>query len=156
VSILKDFPASDSGSSILPNLLAGGRQEIGLTFRALAGFSGKSGDNVEVCAARLEWTDPESGGRMETRLSLQLPVLGMADWDALPINAGVVESMALLRVARAKREAMRCIDLGDEAGVAAALAKAGSALAGLAESPRLASERVSMASLQRDLDEGSS
>ncbi|MEI8093890.1 MAG: macro domain-containing protein [Spirochaetales bacterium] len=154
VGILNDFPVSQAGTPVLPNLVAGARQTIGFSLRALSSFAGKPGDDLEACVFQLAWSDPESGERREARLSVRLPVVSVASFDALPADPVAAEALALLRSARAKREAMTSVDAQDEAAIRAALARARGFLGGLADSPALEKENASLDSLEKDLVEG--
>jgi Ca-activated chloride channel family protein len=151
VSILNDFPASGAGTSVLPNLNLGTRQEIGVSIRTMEGFAVRPGDEAEALSVRLEWIDPEDGVRRELRLAVRLRVLEERDFDALPADPGVAETAALLRTARAKREAMAALDRGDEAGIASEMGRIRSILQGVPATARTERERVSLASLEEDL-----
>ncbi len=151
VSILNDFPASGAGTSVLPNLVFGSRQDIVLSIRTMEEFAATPGSLAEVLAARLEWTDPEDGIRRELRLAIQLPILEEHDFDGLSQDRSVAESAALLRIARSKREAMAALDRGDNAGIAAAMDRIRALLEALPASARTEQERLSLASLEEDL-----
>ncbi|HRY79931.1 MAG TPA: macro domain-containing protein, partial [Spirochaetia bacterium] len=150
VSVLNDLPSSNTGSLVLPNLVAGGRQEIGLTVRALPGLTARPGEETELLAVRLEWTDPETGERREMRQAARVRAVEDRDFEALPADPAAVETLALLRTARAKREALNAVDRGDEAGIALAMDHIRAILAGTPPTERTEREKISLASLEED------
>lgn len=150
VSVLNDLRPSGTGSLELPNLVAGGRQEIGLTVRALPGLTARPGQEAELLTVRLEWTDPETGERREMRQATRVRAVEERDFEALPADPGAEETLALLRTARAKREALAAVDRGDEAGISSAMDLIRSILDGIPATARTERERISLASLEED------
>jgi Ca-activated chloride channel family protein len=154
VGILNEFPVSASGAPQLPNLVAGARPTVGFTLRALTSLSARPGDEVEVCVVQVAWNDAETGERLEVRHSVRLPIVTAAGFEALSVDPVAAEKVALLRSARAKREAMLSVDQGDLDGISQALARAWGFLKGLPNSPALEKEQTSLSSLEKDLAEG--
>ena len=151
VSVLNDLPSSNTGSLVLPNLVAGGRLEIGLAMRALPGLSARPGEETDLLSVRLEWTDPESEERQEIRGAVRARVVEERDFETLLPDPGVEETLVLLRTARAKREALAAVDRGDKAGIAAAMDRIRTILAGTPATDRTEREKISLASLEEDL-----
>lgn len=151
VSVLNGFRPSGTGSLELPNLIAGGRQEIGLTVRALPGLPARPGEETELLAVRLEWTDPGTGERREIRQVARVRVVEERDFEVLPPDPGAAETLALLRAARAKRDALDAVDRGDESGISAAMDQIRIILQDSPATARTEREKVSLASLEEDL-----
>ncbi len=106
--VLNDLEKNAHGRLMLSNLVAG--IPITVVVRLNVPPFGPTGD---LCRFRLAWDDPKGGGRQSRRVSLTLPAVPAEQWACLPDDHAVLEQVALLMAARAKKEATQALDRGD-------------------------------------------
>jgi len=112
------------------------------------------GATGDLCRFLLAWDDPKGGGRRSHRVSLTLPAVPAEQWDCLPDDHAVLEQVALLMAARAKKEATRALDRGDLAGTRSHLAEARMFAASAPPSLGTTLEMDEIAKLETELDGG--
>ncbi|MBB5235584.1 vWA domain-containing protein [Deinococcus budaensis] len=110
--VLNDLQRNDLGRYQLPNLIAGQPLEVVLTLHVPA--QPEQAD-LGVTRVRLAWTGRD-GIRRKVRAQLNLPVLAPEAYARVPENAQVALALELQRNARAKRDAVSCLDMGDVQG----------------------------------------
>ncbi len=108
-------------------------------------------DEAETCRFRLEWDAPEGGARRSASASLALPAVPSAEWEAMAVDPGVAEQVALLMAARAKKEAVAAYDRGDLDCTLAGVAFAARVMREMPMSPTVARELGEIDQLQADL-----
>ncbi len=147
--LLNDLEKNEYGRLMLPNLVAG--IPISVVVRLNVPPLGATGD---LCHFRLAWDDPKRGGRQSHRVSLTLPAIPAEQWACLPDDHAVLEQVALLMSARAKKEATQALDRGDIAGTRAFVAEARMLTACAAESPTTLQELEEIDKLETELAAG--
>ena len=115
LEVLNDLTLNHLGRYQLANLVEG--QPVQLVARLQLTAPEGQGALIGVTRVRLAWTGLD-GVRRRVRTQLDLPVLGQAEYDALPEDAEVVEAASLLTMAQRQRLAVRAMDAGDRAGAA--------------------------------------
>jgi len=147
--VLNDLEKNEFGRLMLSNLVAG--IPISVVVRLNVPPLCTTGD---LCRFRLAWDDPKGGSRQSHRVSLTLPAVPAEQWDCLPDDHAVLEQVALLMAARAKKEATQALDRGDIAGTQGFLAHAMMLTASAPASPMTAQELEEIAKLETELDGG--
>ena len=147
--VLNDLEKNGRGRLMLSNLIAG--IPISVVVRLNVPPFGSTGD---LCHFRLAWDDPKGGPRQSHRVSLSLPAVPAEQWGCLPDDHAVLEQVALLMAARAKKEAIQALDRGDMAGTRACLADAMFLTASAPLTMGTAHELDEIAKLETELDGG--
>lgn len=147
--VLNDLEKDRSGRLMLANLVSG--IPISLVVRLSVPPFGATGD---LCHFDLAWDDPKGGSRQSHRVSLALPAVPAEQWDCLPDDHAVLEQVALLMAARAKKEATQALDRGDFAGTRSSVAAARGYTSSLPLTMATAHELNEIAKLETELDGG--
>jgi Ca-activated chloride channel family protein len=147
--VLNDLEKNKNGRLMLSNLIAG--IPILVAVRLNVPPFGATGD---LCRFRLAWDDPKGGGRQSHRASLTLPAVPAEQWDCLPDDHAVLEQVALLMAARAKKEAAQALDRGDMAGTRSFIGDARMYTMSAPMSMGTTQELEEIAKLETVLDEG--
>lgn len=147
--VLNEYDRLPTGRYKLPNLVAGMPvyTVVRLTVPARTG-------ETEVARFRVAWDAPGVAGRQVATVALRLPAVDGAAWDTLAPDVTVEEQVALLRIARAKREASRRSHLGDLAGARLCVAESRELVDAARPSPLMAAEAMDLADVERLLSEG--
>jgi Ca-activated chloride channel family protein len=147
--VLNDLDRLPGGYLKLPNLVSGMTLFvlIRLTVAPAAG-------EREVCRFRLAWNAPKQALPQELTASLCLPAVDAAVWESLAENLEVRERVALLLIARCKKAAARCSELGDNEGAAQHLAEARKILASAPPTEEMRREEEALAEIEEYLKEG--
>ena len=106
--VLNEFEKSEDGQLKLPNLIAG--LPVLVVLRLNVPPMQSAGN---LCRFRLSWISPQTSQKEETTVSLQLPTVTASAWDTLAANVEVQEQVALMLIARLKKEATRQLEQGD-------------------------------------------
>ncbi|KKJ01436.1 macro domain-containing protein [Prochlorothrix hollandica] len=97
-----DFKTLATGDYSLPNLIA----ESPFTAALRLQIPIQTGEPLDWLAqVKLTWNDVETGAELTTVITLALPWVSQGEWEALPFNGEVQQEVAVLTVARAKKEA---------------------------------------------------
>jgi Ca-activated chloride channel family protein len=105
--VLNDLEAAEGGLK-LPNLVAGMPTDI------LVRLAVPPQTHARVlCLMRLAWDEPKVKQRRELAAELQVGVVPKTAWDAQPANPEVAEKVALLLVARLKKQATQALEHGN-------------------------------------------
>lgn len=107
-----DFKTGPEGEYQLPNLVAA--NPFTAVFRIQVPVQ-SSNPVAWVVKVHLAWDDVETGDRHHTTATLALPWVSQAELAALPFNETVQQEVAILTVARAKKEAAEQAKQGDYA-----------------------------------------
>ncbi len=105
--VLNDLEVEANGHFKLPNLVYASPLDVVLRLKVPA-----LNEAVALCHVHLTWTDTEQQTQT-LQATLQLPVVTHEQLEALPRNADVLQQVALMMAARAKKEAVRLVDRGD-------------------------------------------
>jgi Ca-activated chloride channel family protein len=108
VEVLNDLSRNALGRLMLPNLVVGMPVPVVVRLKVPAARG-----EAEVCRFRLAWDDPRAGDRRSVYGAIALGSCPSAKWDSLPGHPAVVEQVAMLMAARAKKEAIAAYDRGD-------------------------------------------
>jgi Ca-activated chloride channel homolog len=109
--VLNDLDRGPDGEHLLPNLVAG--LPVSVVVRVTIPPRLEPSD---VCRFRLAWDAPGQTNRQELVAELRLPAVTGPAWESLASDVNVQEQVALLMIARAKKEATRQLELGDRIG----------------------------------------
>ena len=147
--VLNEYDVLPTGRYKLPNLVAGMpvHTVVRLTVPPRTG-------ETEICRFRVAWEAPGVAERQVTTVLLELPSVDGDTWDKLAPDVTVEEQVALLRVARAKREATRCSERGDLAGTRAFLEESRGVLMAARSTPTIQAEALDLAAVEALLEEG--
>ena len=145
--VLNDLDRNALGRLMLPNLIVAMPIPVVVRLRVPA-WNGEG----EVLRVRLAWDDARVGERRVVHASLTLPSRPSSDWEALVPDAAVVEHVAILMAARAKKEAIAAYDLGDIVQTKAYMAASHEIMASTQPSPEVLNELELIAKLQADLE----
>ena len=110
VDVLNDFELTETGRYRLPSLLAGSPLEIVVQLRVGAQVMG---DNLRLLDLRLGFTPQGANSAEVFKCAHSVDFVDEHTWERLSANNDVVKSVQFLMNARARREAMAHIDLGD-------------------------------------------
>ena len=148
--VLNDFePAKDGGGLMLPNLVAG--MPVLAVVRLNVPPTSQAG---EVCRVRVSWVGPKQTERQEHFATLSLPSVPATVFDTLPVALEVQERAALLLMARLKKKATVCSELGDLLGTNLCLNDARHILLSAPPSPEVLKEADAFALIEADLADG--
>ena len=114
--ILNDFVKLPDASWQLPNLIGGLTTKVVLRFTLPAMPA-----ETEVLRFELSWDKPGQSTRQSLELGLTLPAITAEDCGKLAEDVNVAEHVAVLQIARLKREAMTHLDRHDIQGTEIAL-----------------------------------
>jgi Ca-activated chloride channel family protein len=149
--VLNDLDRMPTGAFQLPNLIAG--MPILVVVRLIVPpLSGEG----EVCRFRLAWNAPGQPQRQERTVPLRLPAVSAAAWEKMAPTAEVEERAALLRMARCKKEATRCLEQGDREGAVRWLKEARQVLEQAPATPEIGREAQALAWIEEHFASGSS
>jgi Ca-activated chloride channel family protein len=149
--VLNDLDRASSGRLMLPNLVAGMPVPVVVRLQVppLAHIA-------EVCRFRLAWDVPGEAGRRTLQASLDLPVVPEAAWRMLAPDRVVQERVALLLIARAKRQASAALEQGDRDGAMRWLQDAREIVAAAPAGPEIPLEEQALAEIAASLAAGES
>ncbi len=108
LDVLNDFLKNDDGTYQLPNLIGGMTTNV-LVRLTVEPHTGE----IEVATFILSWTDPKQPGRLTKEVTLRLPAVSTDAYMKLAEDVTVADQVAVLQIARLKREAMAHMDRGD-------------------------------------------
>jgi len=141
VDQLNDFKLTETGRYQLPNLSAGLQLDVVVQLKVPAHAEGET---IRLLDLRLGYMRPDADSAEVIRLGHDLEFASTAQVDRLPQNQEVIKAVRFLMNARARHEAMFCLDVGDFTGADLALASAVSstrlACASMANSPAVMEE----------------
>lgn len=147
--VLNDYPVTQFGRLMLPNLIAG--RAVTTIVRLKAQATGALQDLLHV---RVAWDDSRTAARHEYRSSLRLPSVTAGEFESLPSNSEVLEAVALLLAAREKLEYMRHLDSGDFASARLSSGRARNLVQAAAYSPAAGVELDNLTGLDEALSSG--
>jgi len=116
--VLNDLEVDSKGRFKLPNLVIGNPIDVVVRLKVP-----KLATAAELCDFHLTWLDTEKQPQ-ELRAVLQLPCVGLAEFETLPFNLEVQQQTALMMTARAKKEAINHLDRGDRTAASQVLQQA--------------------------------
>ena len=111
--LLNDFDLTETGRYRLPNLQSGSPQEIVVQLKV---SPQAAGTKMRLLDLKLGFTPQDARAADVVREVHEIEFASKYEVEALPINYEVVKAVQFLMNARAKREAMSRIDLGDYSG----------------------------------------
>ena len=120
--MLNDFELNETGRYRLPNLQAGSPLEVVARLRVPAAPAGTRRHLLDL---KLGYTPQELRAAEVLRLAYEVEFAPEAEAVALPANDDVTRAVLFLMNARARREAIRQMDVGDFAGAQASIRAAG-------------------------------
>ncbi|HEX8098290.1 MAG TPA: VWA domain-containing protein, partial [Pyrinomonadaceae bacterium] len=136
--VLNDFELGETGRYKLPNLQAGSHVDVVLQLRVPAQ---QAGTRLRLLDLRLGYTPQEMKSAEVLKQSLEVEFDEESAVERLPANHEVAKALQLLMNARARREAVRRMDVGDYAGaiasVSATFQASRAAFAPMAASPEV-------------------
>ena len=147
--ILNDLDRLPTGRLKLPNLVSG--MPIIVVVRLNVP---PAREERELCRFRLAWNAPKQPERGQMRVSLRLPSVDAATWEALAPALEVRERAALLLMARYKKQATRCLEREDRDGAVRALQEAKGILASAPDTPEMRREAHALAEIEGYLTGG--
>lgn len=110
---LNDFELTDTGRYRLPNLQAGTPLEIVVQLKVSAQTAGTK---MRLLDLKLGFTPQDARAAEVVKAVHEIEFASKYEVEALPINYDVVKAVQFLMNARAKREAMNRLDMGDFSG----------------------------------------
>jgi Ca-activated chloride channel homolog len=122
--LLNDFELTETGRYRLPNLSAGSPLEIVVQLRVSAQ---EVETEMRLLDLRLGFTPQDARSAEVLKQALTVEFVDQKQVEALPIEHNVVRAVQFLMNARARREAMKRMDVGDVVGARSILACAVSA-----------------------------
>ncbi len=147
--VLNDLERDAEGRIILPNLKAGSAIEVVVRLKA---DTRSAGTEVELAHFEMMFIDQQTNERNLVTALLTRRVETQSVVDAQPVEPAVVEAVALMMNARARKEMMEHLDRGDRAGARRHLDEAidinDIAFCFAAQSPRLRQERQELEELK--------
>jgi Ca-activated chloride channel family protein len=117
--VLNDFETDAEGRYMLPNLQAGSPLDVVVRLRVSAG---PEGGHRELATFELSFVGQESKLPETVATAFAADFAAAGAVASMPVNTAVVEAVALLMNARARREAMRRMDERDFEGAQFCLA----------------------------------
>ena len=108
--VLNDFDLTETGRYQLPNLQAGTPFELVVQLKA---SPQKPGTEIRLLDLRLGFTRQDARAAEVLKQAHEVLFVSRKEFEILPTNYEVVRAVQFLMNARAKREAMNRIDLGD-------------------------------------------
>jgi Ca-activated chloride channel family protein len=147
VEVLNDLDRNAHGRLKLPNLVVGMPIPVVVRLKVPA-----TPGEAEVCRFRLAWDDSTGGERKSVYSTIVMRSCPSTTWDALPGDPSVVEQVAMLMAARAKKEAIAAYDRGDMVSTAECVVMARAYMEATPTSTEVAHELGEIAKLQADLD----
>ena len=109
VEVLNDFEDTETGRYKLPNLQSGNPIEIVARLKVPAQAAGTK---LRLADVRLGYTRQDATSRDVVKEFLEVEFAHADEVEGLPSNPNVVAAVALLNNARARREAVKCLDAG--------------------------------------------
>ncbi len=109
VEILNDFEDTETGRYKLPNLQAGNPFEVVARLKVPAQAAGTK---LRLADVRLGYTRQDATSGEVVKEFLEVEFAHADEVEGLPSNPDVVAAVELLNNARARREAVRCMDAG--------------------------------------------
>ncbi len=149
VEVFNDLDRLPTGRLKLPNLVAG--MPILVLVRLSIPPTPEGG---ELCRFRLAWNSPRQPGRQRVTVPLSLPAVGLEKWQTLDSSLEVRERVALLLLARLKKEATACLEHGDRDRAAQKLNEANQILAAAPETAEKNEEAQALDKIGHLLESG--
>jgi Ca-activated chloride channel homolog len=110
VETLNDFEDTETGRYKLPNLQSGNPLEVVARLKVPAQAVGTK---LRLADVRLGYTRQDATSGEVVKEFLEVEFAHADEVEGLPSNPDVVAAVALLNNARARREAVRCLDAGE-------------------------------------------
>lgn len=163
LDVLNDAPRNEKGQWVLPNLLHGATLEILVKLELPAVASSQTLETqtletqtletqtLEVLRVRLEYSPAVGGVPVVQREAISLLAVEDAAYREQKSDPRVLESLALLEVARAKAEVVAMLDRGQDAAIPAYVQQYSTLLAAAPATPKIAQEIAALEGLNRDL-----
>ena len=111
--LLNDFELTETGRYRLPNMQAGSPLEIVVQLKVSAQAAGTK---MRLLDLKLGFTPQDARAAEVVREVHEIEFASKYEVETLPVNYDVVKAVQFLMNARAKREAMNRIDMGDYSG----------------------------------------
>ncbi len=150
--LLNDFELTETGRYRLPNLQAGAPLEIVVQLRVGAH---EVGAQLRLLDLRLGFMSQDARAAEVLKQAHTVEFENQKQVEALPVDYNVVKAVQFLMNARARREAMNRIDLGDFIGARATLTNAVSSTrmtcAPIGNTPSVMEECASLEATERSL-----
>lgn len=134
--LLNDFELTETGRYQLPNMQAGAPLDVLVRLRVPAQAAGTKSRLLDL---KLGYTPQELRAAEVLRVACELEFAPEAMVNELPVNEDVTRAVQFLMNARARREAIRHMDVGDYVQAQAALGRASHATMTLGQSAPVAS-----------------
>jgi len=147
--VLNDLDRLPSGRLKLPNLVSG--MPIIVVIRLNVP---PAREERELCRFRLAWNAPKQPERRKMGVSLRLPSVDAATWEALAPALEVRERASLLLMARYKKQATLCLEREDLDGAVHALQEAKQVLASAPDTLQTRREAQALAEIEEHLTSG--
>ncbi len=147
--VLNDLDRLPTGRLKLPSLIAGMPIIVVVRLNIPA-----AREERELCRFRLAWNVPKQPERSKMRASLCLPPVDAATWESLAPALEVRERVALLLMARYKKQATSCLEREDRDGAVRVLQEAKQLLASAPDTPEMRREAQALAEIGEYLTSG--
>jgi Ca-activated chloride channel family protein len=147
--VLNDLDRLPTGRLKLPNLVSGMPVMVVIRLNVPP-----AREEREFCRFRLAWNTPKQPERRKMRVSLRLPPVDAAAWEALAPALEVRERAALLLMARHKKQATLCLEQGDRDEAVRALQEARQVLVSAPDAPEMRREAQALAEIEEHLASG--
>lgn len=144
--VLNDLETDNRGRFRLPNIIAGNPMEVVVRLHVPP-----TAHTTDLCYFRLTWKHPQSEEQQKIWTTLRLPAVSFAQIDEFPPHPEVEQRAILMMVARAKKEAVRQLDLGNYDLASNLLRDAREQVLNGPKSPLMQKEAQALASLNADL-----
>lgn len=109
--IFNKLEKNQADQFLLPNLAIGHSIHVLLQLKVSAIQA--TSTSQPICDFHLAWDDPNQSQRQQLEVSLNLPVVSQAEWEALPQNREVQGQVVLFLAAHARQEAIHHADEDD-------------------------------------------
>ncbi len=147
--VLNDLEREESGAIKLPNLTVANPLKVVVRLR-LPALSAVT----DVFKVTLQWEDTDNQQTCTQEAVLQLQVVSPEQLSDFPANQEVQEQVALLMAARARQEAIDCLDRGDMTGAVQSLQQSAVMLEAMPASAPLMEELSNLKDLAEDFEIG--
>lgn len=150
IDVLNDFEFTETGRYRLPNLQAGSPLNIVVQLKAGAQ---EVGTQMRLLDLRLGFTPQDAKNAEVLKQAHTVEFATLAEVERSPENDEVSKMVQFLMNARARNEAMKCLDIGDYAGAESVLATAWGATLALrcASAPEVMEETAALAEMRSSL-----
>jgi Ca-activated chloride channel homolog len=144
--VLNDLTVNSKGRFQLSNLVVGCPIDVVVRLKVPA-----IDRETDLCYFRLAWNSPDLQERQKIRVGLRLQAVSAAELEEFPFSLEVRQQTALMMAARAKKEAVQFVDLGEYDRASQLLQETRRQLLDNPDLPMSAPEAAALADLDENL-----